>query len=179
MTTKIAVREITEEDIILISEYWQRASPEYLNGMGADINLLPDAAYFQDALQTQIQSDYPDKQSYCIIWLVDDKPVGHCNVNKIVFGQEAYMHLHLWHPEKRQQGLGVELVKMSLPFFFKNLQLKTLYCEPYALNPAPNNVLQKVGFEFLKEYITIPGALNFEQPVKRWALDIHRYQTLL
>jgi RimJ/RimL family protein N-acetyltransferase len=60
------------------------------------------------------------------------------------------MHLHLWYPDKRIKGMGVQLVKKSLPYFFNNLHLKTLYCEPYALNPAPNKTLPKVGFEFVK-----------------------------
>ncbi len=60
---------------------------------------------------------------------------------------------------------------MSLPFFFKNLQLKNVFCEPYALNPAPNRTLEKVGFECLEEYVTVPGYLNFEQPVKRWRMS--------
>jgi RimJ/RimL family protein N-acetyltransferase len=67
---------------------------------------------------------------------------------------------------------------MTLPLFFERLQLKKLYCEPYALNSAPNKSLEKVGFEFIKEYITIPGSLNFEQPVKRWELSYEKFQLL-
>jgi hypothetical protein len=45
-----------------------------------------------------------------------------------------------------------------------------LYCEPYALNPAPNKTLEKLGFKFLKTYTTIPGWINFEQEVNLWEL---------
>ena len=119
-------------------------------------------------LQPQLTLPYTEKQSYCTIWMIDDEPVGHCNVNKTIFGQEAYMHLHLWKSDKRHSGLGASFVKLSLPYFFNNLQLKTLYCEPYALNPAPNSTLKKIGFDFVKEYITIPGSFSFEQPTMRW-----------
>jgi len=73
------------------------------------------------------------------------------------------MHLHLWNAASRKKGIGSQLVKMSLKYFFENLKLKRLFCEPYALNPAPNKTLEKTGFDFVKEYITIPGAFNFEQ----------------
>ena len=88
------------------------------------------------------------------------------------------MHLHLWKKDIRKSGLGTELVKMTLPYFFNNMNLKILYCEPYSLNPAPNNALKKVGFEFVKENITIPGFLNFEQKVNLWKLTCEKFKTL-
>lgn len=174
----LSVRELQEHDIPLISGYWVNATAEQLLAMGAIKEMVPDEKYWQEALQTQIRSDYDKKQSYCTIWLMDGEPVGHCNVNKIIFGQEAYMHLHLWKADKRKSGMGTALVMLSMPFFFKNLQLKTLYCEPYALNPAPNATLKKLGFDFIKEYMTIPGSLSFEQPTNRWALSLKQFQKM-
>jgi len=88
------------------------------------------------------------------------------------------MHLHLWHSTQRQKGLGAELVKLTLPYYFNKLKLKKLYSEPYALNPAPNKTFEKLGFELMKEYITIPGYLNFQQPVKQWLLTRERFNEL-
>jgi RimJ/RimL family protein N-acetyltransferase len=89
------------------------------------------------------------------------------------------MHLHLWQSADRIKGLGTQLVWLSLPFFFDNYLLKTLYCEPYALNPAPNKTLEKVGFHKIREYVSIPGWLNFEQPVQLWQLTREQYLQLL
>jgi len=41
-------------------------------------------------------------------------------------------------------------------------------CEPYALNPAPNKILKKVGFTFIKIYETTPGWINFKQKVNQY-----------
>ncbi len=171
----LSVRELKETDIPLIINYWQTTDEAFLASMGADINKIPAREDWEKMLAEQLSQSYMDKKSYCIIWLVDNEPVGHSNVNKIIFGEEAYMHLHLWKSDKRQQGIGAALVKLTLPWFFNNLQLKKIYCEPYALNPAPNKTLEKVGFTFIKEYITIPGSLNFEQPVKLWELKYEDY----
>ena len=100
------------------------------------------------------------------------------NVNKIKFGEEAYMHLHLWKADKRQKGIGARFVKMTLPYFFDNLLLKKLYCEPYALNPAPNKTVEKIGFTFIKEHISVPGSLNFEQLTKLWELSYDDFKQL-
>jgi RimJ/RimL family protein N-acetyltransferase len=169
-TQNISVKEIQEQDVPHLVNYWTNASSDFLLAMGADPALVPDADSLREMLLGQIQKPYAEKQSYCIILRLDDEAIGHCNVNKIVFGEDASMHLHLWKENTRKTGLGTELVRKAIPYFFKNLQLKTVYSEPYALNPAPNKTLEKLGFRFVKEYVTIPGSLNFEQPVNRWEL---------
>lgn len=174
----IAVREITHEDIPLLTQYWADASPAYLRGMGVDVAKRPTKEGMYQFLQKQIESPYQTKEAYALIWLLDSEAIGHTNVNKILYGKEAYMHLHVWKPELRRQGMGTALVRKSIPFFFENLQLSDLYCEPYALNPAPHKTIEKVGFEFVKSYLTIPGPINFEQEVLRWHLSKERYKTL-
>jgi RimJ/RimL family protein N-acetyltransferase len=146
------------------------ADKNFLEGMGADIKKIPAREEWIKMLTQQYQQSYNQKQSYCLIWLHDGLAVGHSNVNKIIFGKEAYMHLHLWNASVRKKGMGAELLKMGFPIFFNNLELQKLYCEPYAFNPAPNKTLQKVGFAFLKKYTTTPGWLNFEQEVNLWVL---------
>ena len=173
----LAVRELTEEDIPPLIEYWVNATPDFLAGMGADINNIPPREEWEKMLREQISQPYREKKSYCIIWLLDDEPIGHSNVNKIRFGEEAYMHLHLWNNDTRQQGLGTQFVKLTIPLFFEMLKLRQLFCEPYALNPAPNRILEKTGFRFVKEYTTTPGWLNFEQPVKLWKLSREDFKT--
>ena len=171
----LTVREIEPADIELIIKYWLEADAPFLLGMGVDLSKLPDAPQWRQMLSAQISQPYQEKQSYCIIWELDGHAVGHCNVNSIVFGKEAYMHLHLWGKTTRQNGMGTALVKLTLPYFFQNLQLKTLYCQPYSLNPAPNKTLEKVGFQFEKTYRTVPGYLNFEQDVNLWRLNLDQF----
>jgi len=174
----LSVKEIQESDIGPITRYWLSAEPVFLRGMGVDLNKMPSKEEWVTMLSEQFSQSYPEKKSYCIIWQIDNKAVGHCNVNKIKFGKEAFMHLHLWNTEFRKKGMGTKLVKMSLPYFFENLKLKIIYSEPYALNPAPNKTLKKAGFTFNKKFITIPGFLNFEQPVKQWKLTYEQYKIL-
>ena len=172
----LSVRELHHSDIELITDYWLTAEPDFLLGMGVDLNKMPPRESWRQMLGEQLQQPYAEKKSYCLIWTVDHLPVGHSNVNKITFGKEAFMHLHLWKTANRTKGFGVRFVRLSLPYFFKHLQLKNVCCEPYALNPAPNKVLEIVGFSFIKEYQTTPGWINFEQPVKRWEMTLQQYE---
>ena len=174
----LSVRELQKGDIDLITDYWMNSDPVYLQDMGVDINKMPGRNEWKEMLSEQLNQSYKEKKSYCIIWQVDNKPVGHSNINKIIFEEEAYMHLHIWNAGIRKKGYGIAFIKMTLPWFFEKYKLKKLYCEPYALNPAPNKTLEKAGFEFVKENITTPGWLNFEQPVNLWMMGHDRFKEM-
>ena len=174
----LTVREITINDIKLITDYWFSASDQHLTEIGVYLAKIPQRQDFTQLLKKQISLPYEKKKSYALIWLLDKKPVGHCNLTNITFGKEATMHLHMWHTRYRYKGIGYELLRISLPLFFANLNLEQIVCEPYALNPAPNKTLAKLGFKFDKEYTTIPGSINFEQDVKRWVLPKRLFSRL-
>ena len=174
----LTVREIQASDIPLIVDYWLTSEEAYLTGMGVDLNKLPAKEQLTSNILKQINTPIEQRNAYCIIWQLNNKPIGHSNTNPTNFGRDAFMHLHLWNQEVRSKGMGAELLKLTIPYFFENLELKNLYCEPFALNPAPHRTLQKVGFEFVKEYITVPGPLNYEQPVKQWHLSYDRFKQL-
>ena len=173
---EISVREIQLKDIDLIADYWHKSDTDFLINMGVDLNKLPTRTELIEMLTVQINNFIIDKKSYALIWEYDGKQIGHSNVNGIILGEEATMHLHLWKPINRKKGIGTELVTKSLPLYFENLKLKKLICEPHALNPAPNKTLAKIGFEFIKKYKTIPGSLNYEQEVNRWELTKEKYE---
>lgn len=179
MNNLLSVRELSSNDVPFIMKYWYESDKDYLVSLGADLAKIPSKEVMEEMLLQAAQLPIEKKQSYCIIWEINGQPSGHSNINKIIFGQEAYMHLHLWNTGTRQKGMGASLVKMTLPYFFNNCKLKMLYCEPYALNAAPNKTLAKAGFTFVKEYVTVPGYINFEQPVKRWELSHADFQKIV
>lgn len=173
----LSVRAIETKDIPLITKYWLESEPDFLIGMGVDLNKLPTKEGLRQMLEKQMSLAIDKKPSYALIWEYNHKAIGHCNVNGIKFGEEAFMHLHLWNIDKRQKGIGSLLVKKSVEIFFKELKLQQIFSEPYALNPAPNKTLKKLGFDFVKKYTTIPGSLNFEQEVNRWKIEKSKFIT--
>lgn len=137
--------------------------------MGVDLNKMPGREQWLSMLAEQLHQPYQQKKSYCIIWLWAGKPIGHCNVNRIIFAEEAYMDLHIWYARVRSLRLGRALIRLTLPWFFTHRQLQKICCKPYAQNPSPSKALAKAGFTFIKQInATIPGLLNFEQTVAHW-----------
>ncbi len=174
----ISVREIEEKDIVALCDYWFESDPEYMHSLGVDISLLPERKILADLILGQISKTPKETAGYVLIWEYNNQAIGHSNINSIFYGEFAFMHLHLWNPEKRKKGMGTALVKKSLPFYFENFKLKKLYCTPYALNPAPNKTLAKVGFKYLRQYLTTPGSINFEQEVKEWCMTREQFLKL-
>ena len=112
------------------------------------------------------------KRSFIIFsGFLDNQPIGHSNINQIKFGNTATMHLHLWDSATRKKGLGIQFLRMTVPYYFKKFNLKKLICEPYSKNVAPNKVLKKLGFEWVRTYDTTPGQINFHQTVNRYELN--------
>lgn len=158
-------------DLDNLMNYWFNSGDEHLIKMGVDLAKMPTEAQFRQGIAHQINLPIEQKNAFAIIWEIDGNAVGHSNTNPTTFGETAKMHLHLWKNSNRRKGLGTQFVKMTIPLFFEHLKLKTLACEPYALNIASNKTIEKVGFEFVKEYVTIPGSITFEQSVKRWEMS--------
>ncbi|MBP6401118.1 MAG: GNAT family N-acetyltransferase [Bacteroidia bacterium] len=177
-TAQLSVREMSESDIPLIADYWLFSDPEYLTNMGVDLVKVPSRNALISMLTEQLSQEYHEKKSYCIIWELENEPIGHSNVNSIVYGDAAAMHLHIWKVDVRRKGFGSSYLRMTLPYFFNNLKIENLYCEPYSLNPSPNKTLERLGFKFIKTYTTIPGSLNFEQTVNRWEMSRWQFEKL-
>ncbi|MEM9548321.1 MAG: GNAT family protein [Bacteroidota bacterium] len=175
----ISVKEMTLSHIESIVDYFLDADTQYLKGMGADKSKLPNRKDWIEKLISEYKKPYNKKEFYYIIWYKDNEAIGHSNVNKIHYGTSATMHLHLWKTDVRQKGLGLEFLKMTLPYYFKNLKLHTLYCEPYAKNIAPNKTLIKLGFELVQTYDTTPGWINFFQTVNRYELTKKKFEQLI
>jgi RimJ/RimL family protein N-acetyltransferase len=136
------------------------------------LSRLPARELFEQALLGNLALPYPKKKAYALIWEANGTPIGHSNLNPVTYGDEGYMHLHIWQEANRKKGWGAGLIALSLPWYFKNMKVKKLYCQPYALNPAPNRLLEKSGFTFVKHYTTIPGSFSYEQPVNLWKIAI-------
>ena len=164
----VDIRLMEPAEIPLMVDYFLKADDLLLDRMGVDPERLPDRAEWIGLVEDDFERPMSERKYLYMVGVMGGKPIGHCNVNKIIFGQEAYMHLHLWDAGNRQTGLGTSMVGQSLPVFCESLELPVVFCEPKADNPAPNRTLAAVGFELVDTYVTTPGWLNYEQTVNRW-----------
>jgi RimJ/RimL family protein N-acetyltransferase len=167
----LTVREMMGSEVDVIIEYFQKSTPEHLETLGVDPTRMPPVEGWRERLQRQCTLPIDQRATVLVAWLLDDRAIGFSTSDKITFGEQANMHLHVADPERRHQGIGVECVRRSVDLYFGRLKLKRLFCEPNAFNVAPNRTLQKAGFKYLKTHMTVPGPLNYHQAVTRWVIE--------
>lgn len=172
----LSVIEARLEHFEFIVDYFINADINFLKGMGAEKSKLPLRQEWIERLVGEFHKPLAQKSNFYLIWLIDNVAVGHSNINKISYGQRAHMHLHLWDLHQRRSGLGKNFIAKSIPIYFSKFKLKELFCEPYALNPAPHNSLKKVGFTFVKTYETTPGFICFKQKVHQYKMDREQFK---
>jgi RimJ/RimL family protein N-acetyltransferase len=164
-----AVSGIDEYQVIV--DYFLGAPEAYLRGMGVDPARLFGREEWLQRLWADHQRPDAEKETCFVIWEIDGVAAGHSNINKIRYGDEAFIHLHLWQPNLRRRGAGRELFRQSAEHFLERFRLKRLICEPFAGNPAPNRVVPRAGFRFIRCYLREAGGINFEQEVNRYELE--------
>jgi RimJ/RimL family protein N-acetyltransferase len=168
---EIEVRPFSSrEEYELMLDYFYKADEPFLRGMGVDPLKLPQRDKWLDALLVDHEKPDKERDRFYLVWIFRGQRVGHSSINNIIHGTEAFIHLHLWNSKMRTASLGTEFVRRSANFFFERFNLQKLVCEPWAENPAPNRVLEKLGFTFVRRYRTIPGVIAYEQDVNRYEL---------
>jgi RimJ/RimL family protein N-acetyltransferase len=166
----LVVREMQLSEAGVRIDYFHDSSDDQLRRLGVDRAFLLReewrSAYEEDGARPIEQ-----RATYSLIWELDGETVGFSSADRITFGQEAFMHLHVVKPDLRRQGLGARLVQISARHYFRALELQRLFCEPNALNVAPNRTLQRAGFRYLFTHECRPGPMNFFQATTRWVLE--------
>jgi RimJ/RimL family protein N-acetyltransferase len=169
--TSLVVREMELDEVDLIIDYFHESTQEHLDLLGVDRDRLPAPDDWRAWYAYEYQRPLEERSTVLVIWELDTAPVGFSTADKITFGDEAHMHLHMPDREKRRSGIGTECVRETVDLYFRRLALKRLFCCPNAFNLAPNRTLQAAGFKYLKTHMTVPGPINHHQAITEWVLE--------
>ena len=75
-------------------------------------------------MQRQIALPIEQRAAVLVLWLSDGRPVGFSTADKISFGEQANMHLHVIDPDRRNSGIGAACVRLTVDLYFEPLKLK-------------------------------------------------------
>src|ERR1019366_2967419 len=101
----LSVREMTIAETDLIIDYFQRSTPEHLETLGVDPTRLPPVDGWRDRLRRECALPGDQQAVVPVVWLTDDMPIGFSTSDKILYGEQANMHLHVTDPGRRNQGI--------------------------------------------------------------------------
>jgi len=168
---RLTVREMTLSEADIRIDYFHDASDEYPRVLGVDRALLPTREAWRTFYEEDSARPIRDRVNYSLVWQQSGQVVGFSSTDRIDFGHEAFMHLHVVEAALRSSGLGTHFVRLSAQAYFESLEPQRLFCEPNAFNVAPNRTLQRAGFRYLFTHEAQPSSINFLQSTTRWVLD--------
>ena len=98
------VRPMTLPETGLIIEYFHTAAPEHLETMGVDPTRLPAREAWRERFADDFARPIEQRQAFQTIWLEDERAIGFSTTDKIVFGEQANMHLHMIDAQRCDRG---------------------------------------------------------------------------
>ena len=169
--SRFAVRPLELEDVPHIVDYWVNAGPEHLLAMGTDASQVPGRARWQANLERIVGTPERDATTFYLVWVVDGRAIGFNSLKNIVYGDSGEMHLHIWEESSRRKGYGAPLFCLAAIEFFRRFELKSIYCEPSASNPAPNAMLQRIGFPLVRTHTAASSEISLVCELNRYEVD--------
>lgn len=164
------IRPLMKNELAMVVDYFLSLSPEDDARMGTDRKNLPVREQWIQMLIEDTEKPLTKRQFYYLGLFLDDTPIGHMGINKIIYGHEACIHFHLWSVTLRRQGLGSFYLKKAIDYYFQKFELKKIICEPNVKNLESNKTILKNGFTFCGTYKTKPSILSLEHDVNRYEL---------
>jgi RimJ/RimL family protein N-acetyltransferase len=128
--------------------------------MGVAIDRMPPAKQIRENLEPILSSPNNSAHSSVLAWCLDSEAIGHSSLKDIVPGESGNIHLHLWRADLRGRGHGPRFFCLAAIDFYDRFQLKRMWCEPKADNPAPNRLLQRLGFPLLSTRVGASSELS-------------------
>src|SRR5207244_11361969 len=108
---EIEVRSFSSrQEYELMLDYFYMADDPFLRGMGVDRLKPPERDKWLDALLADHEKPDGERDRFYLVWIFRGTRVGHSSINKIVLGDEAFIHLNLWKSHLRRVGLGTDVV---------------------------------------------------------------------
>lgn len=120
----LRVRDVTADDLPLIKNSWKsHISPEQL-----------------------LRTPAADRTVDALVWELNGEAVGITALSDIQSRSGAAVTLHMFDPERRRCGYSHRFFALTLREFMQRYESTHIICEPPSRDPAPNRLLQKLGF---------------------------------
>jgi len=167
---KTEVRPLSSNELEKVVDYFLNFTLEEDLLAGADRKNYPSREKWIKLLLEDAKQPLRKRRFFYLGWFLEGKLIGHCNINNIEFGEEAYIHIHLWDRTLRRQGLATCFLMKAVNFYFKYFTLHKIISEPKSDNIGSKKTLQKCGFSFLNAHVKKPDMLSIEHEVSHYEL---------
>lgn len=116
-----------------------------------DMSTFSEYKYDKDAVDRYFDSKQtPDRVLLAI--MKDDAVIGEIQLKKIDHSRrECTLSIHMQNDAVKGHGYGSYAEKLALRYAFEELGITTVNADVIAKNTRSSHVLEKIGFEYIKE----------------------------
>src|SRR4029453_13459967 len=168
---RLSVRPLAAKDFDGFINYWLGLSQAEIERLGVAIDRLPSAARMRSELEAMVAAPDDSVRTFVLTWCINGEVIGHSSLKEIVPGNSGSIHLHMWRADLRGKGHGPYFFCLAPVDFYKRFKLKRIICEPKADNPAPNRLLQRIGFPLISTHIGRSSELSTICKLNRYDIE--------
>jgi ribosomal protein S18 acetylase RimI-like enzyme len=110
----LVIREMTLDEVDLVIDYFHGSTREHLEALGVDPTRLPTRQDWRALYVAEYGKPVQERSTLLVIWELDGVAVGFSSADKIVYGVQADMHLHIMDPQRRRSGIGSACVRETV-----------------------------------------------------------------
>jgi RimJ/RimL family protein N-acetyltransferase len=143
----VAIRDLSDEDIPFVLDYWFRSPSGYLEAMGVDPAKLPSEAQMKSALADKIRRnrELADSKLNALAILYDGRFVGFHTLFPVTEGDSGIFHAHVCQPAMRGRGLASRSYPLACLAFIGRFGLQRILFKTPTQNTGAIRVKEKLG----------------------------------
>jgi RimJ/RimL family protein N-acetyltransferase len=162
ITSSVSVRDISENEIPSIIDYWFHSPVGFLESMGVDPLKMPREVEMRASLYDKITANLQlgESKINAMAILFNGKAIGFHTLNPIVEGDYAIFHAHIWDASARGLGIATQSYPKACQTFIERFNLNRILFKTPAQNKAAIKVKEKLGIRCIGEEIVGFGIIK-------------------
>ena len=151
----VSVRDLSENEIPMILDYWFHSPPGFIEGMAVDPAKMPTEAQMEKNLREKVGENkkLPSSKLNALIICHDGQAIGMHTINPLIEGDHGIFHAHICNPEFRSRGLGMLSYPKACRIFIDRFNLKRIVFKTPVGNLGPIRVKEKLGIRQIGEEV--------------------------
>lgn len=151
----ILLRDLSEEDIPLVLNYWFRSPTGFIESIGVDIAKLPQEVEMEKTLTELCRENkkLPSSKLHALAIVYENQAIGVHTIHPLVENDFGIFHAHIWKPELRRQGLALVTYPKACLTFIRRFGLKRILFKTPIQNTGAIRVKEKLGIRYIGEEV--------------------------
>ncbi len=143
---QITLRRMTRELCHLLYRNWKNDDSVYM-----DMSLFKAYVYDEEKVDEYFDSKQdPSRILFAI--MLNDRPIGELQLKQIdLKTRECALSIHMQNDDVKGKGYGTRAEQAAVKYAFEELRMKAVNADTIRKNIRSQHVLEKVGFQFIKE----------------------------